>query len=81
VEEHWAKLKGVNAGKKVALAWQHLLERKENPNEGGSGEIQADDQFMVIQADDQFMVIPSGSSAAAGPSGEQRGPKRPRSVT
>ena len=68
VEKHWAKLKGVNAGKKVALAWQHLLERNENPNEGGSGGVQA------------FSVIPSGTSAAAGPSGEPR-PKRTRSVT
>jgi hypothetical protein len=63
VEEHWAKLKGVNAGKKVALAWQHLLERNENPNEGGSGEIQA-------------LVAPSGSGAVAGPSGEQGSKKR-----
>ena len=41
VEEHWEMLDnetGVNAGKKVALAWQLLLERNENPNEGGSGD-------------------------------------------
>jgi hypothetical protein len=44
VEEHWAKLDnetGVNAGKKVALAWQLLLDN-ENPNEGGSGDIQTE---------------------------------------